>query len=585
MNLRLTLLLLIIPTFLYSQELSNIAKSPLLQVTGGMSVNQVYTWSDLPGAYSQPYAYTIAGNMNFAIYGWSIPVSGVFSNKRWSYQQPFNMVSINPSYKWIRLYLGDNSMSFSSYTLSGHRFFGGGVELSPTGGWKFSAMAGRMQQRVLPDTSGRIIPQYYRFGSGFKTEYSYSGGNIGISTFYGRDDANSLLGYDSLKVTPNENIAISLTGNINLFKTLTLGGEYATSIFTEDMNSLNASDKYIIPGFTKRTSSHRYNAIKGNLTYNSPIGSIGIAAERVAPGYKTLGAYNTVNDFLNYTFNFATQVIKDKVSFASSIGIQQDDLEKIKAQNNKRTVGSVNVGFTPVKSINATLSYGNFRNFTHIRSGFENINNTTPYPTADTLDYTQISENVNASVSFSPTSNENVTRSYLVSATYQQATEQQSDDLNHSQNTFFNGMLGYNQSMKKRNFTFSSGINFNHNKADSIITLTIGPSISARKQFLDKKLSTNISLAYNQSLLNNKAQSEVYIIRAGCGYTLKDKHVFDLSAIIANRHNMIKSSRNNDLTITLTYRYMFKAITIDFKKKNNTSKSIESDSKNKNGVL
>lgn len=568
MKLRIILLLLIIAPYVQAQELSNIAKSPLLQVTGGLSVNQVASWSDLPGTYQQPYAYTISANLNFSIYGWSIPLSGMFSNKRWSYQQPFNQFSLNPSYKWIRLYLGYNSLTFSNYTLNGYRFFGGGAELTPTTNWKFSFMSGRMQERILPDTSGHITPVFFRMGTGFKTEYSFSGGNIALSTFYSRDDAHSLVGYDSLSITPAENLAISLSGNVHLLDKVTVSLEYSTSLFTEDTYALKANDQYkLMPVFPKHTSTHQYNAIKSNMAYNSPIGSVGVGIERVEPGYRTLGSYNTVNDFVNYTLNFATQVIPEKISLASSIGLQKDDLENAKAQKNQRTVGSLNVGITPVKAINATISYGNFRNFTHVRSGFENINNTTPYPVADTLDYTQISENMGVSVSVTPAGSENVTRSFIVSTNYQQATDQQSDNLNHSKNQFLNGMLGYSQTLKKENFSLSSGLNFNRNKADSIATFTVGPSLSARKMFFDKKMNTNLSLAYNQSLMNNKAQSEVYIVRAGMGYTLKEKHAFDLSVIYANRHSLIKKTKSNDVTLTLTYRYNFKAKPINFRKK------------------
>ncbi|MDP4226437.1 MAG: hypothetical protein Q8910_08650, partial [Bacteroidota bacterium] len=96
---------------LCGQELSNIGKSPLFNLNGGLSINQTYNWSDVNGSYDKPYAYTLAANLNLSVYGWSIPVSGMYSNRKWSYQQPFNQFSVNPSYKWIKLLIGYNSMS------------------------------------------------------------------------------------------------------------------------------------------------------------------------------------------------------------------------------------------------------------------------------------------------------------------------------------------------------------------------------------------------------------------------------------------------------------------------------------------
>jgi hypothetical protein len=568
MKIRLLILTILVCRYATGQELSNIGKSPLLQINGGLSVNQTFNWSDVPGSYRQPYAYTLMANLNFSVYGWSIPLSGMFSNRQWSYQQPFNQFSLNPSYKWIKIYLGYNSMAFSSYTMNGHRFYGGGVELTPNSSWKFSAMVGRMQERILPDSSGRIEPAFSRFGTGFKTEYSFKGGNVALSTFYARDDKNSLAGYDSLKITPAENLALGLSTNFSVLSHFNIGMEYSTSLFTEDARLARADGQYtLMPLYTKRNSTRQFQALKSNFAYNSPIGSIGVGYERVEPGYRTLGSYSTVNDFENYTLNYAGQIIPEKLNFAANIGLQNDDLENSKAQNNKRRVGSANIGFTPSQVVNISLNYGNFRNFTHVRSGFENINNTTPYQYADTLDYTQISETFGSAISITPKGTENVRRSIILSANYQKATEQQSDNANHANNNFLNGMIGYSHSMTKQNLSLSSGFNFNRNSADSIVSMMLGPSLSARKSFFEKKFNTNLSLAYNQNIMNSKAQSEVYIIRAGIGYVLKETHNFDFSAVFANRHNMVRSSTTNDIALTFTYRYNFKGVKVDLKKK------------------
>jgi hypothetical protein len=561
----------LVPYFICSvvmgQELSNVGKAPLLKVDGGISLNQDWHWSDVPGAYRQPYSYTLVANLNLSVYGWSIPLSGMFSNKQWSYQQPFNQFSVNPSYKWIHLYMGYNSMSFSSYTLNGHRFFGGGVEVTPSTKWKISAMAGCMQERVLPDSAGYILPAFYRFGSGLKTEYTFTGGNIALSTFYAKDDPHSLAGYDSLPVTPAENLAIALNTTFTVLTNFKANIEYSTSLFTEDIQSpFNEGQYKAMPLYSRRTSTHQYNALKSNFNYSSSLGSIGVGYERVEPGFRTLGAYTTVNDFENYTLNYAGQIVAEKVSLATSIGLQRDDLTNTKAQDNKRWVGSLSLGFTPVKAVNASLMYGNFRNYTHVRTGFENINNTTPYPVADTLDYTQISETMGATVSIAPTANETTSRSIIMSVNYQQASEQQSDNLNQSKNRFVNGMFGYNHTMIKQKLNLSTSINMNRNRADSITTLTIGPMVSARKAFFDKKMNTSLSVAYNRSLLNSKAQSEVYIVRGGLGYTLKERHAFDFSAIYAKRTRFVNPAQTNDVTLTLTYRYNFKGKVFDFKK-------------------
>jgi len=432
---------------------------------------------------------------------------------------------------------------------------------------------------VLPDSAGYIVPAFYRIGSGLRTEYSFTGGNIALSTFYAKDDVHSLAGYDSLPVTPAENLAIAVSSTFTVLTNFKANIEYSTSLFTEDIQSpLNEGQYKALPLYKRKTSTHQYNALKSNFNYNSPLGSIGVGYERVEPGFRTLGAYTTVNDFENYTLNYAGQIVPEKVSLATSLGLQRDDLANTKAQDNKRWVGSLTVGVTPVKAVNASLMYGNFRNYTHVRTGFENINNTNPYPVTDTLDYTQISETMGATVSISPAANEKTRHSIIMSVNYQQASEQQSDNLNQSKNRFINGMFGYNHSMIKQKLNLSTSVNLNRNKADTITTVTIGPMVSARKVFFDKKMNTSLSAAYNRSLMNSQAQSEVYIFRGGIGYTLKEKHAFDFSAIYAKRHRFVNPTQTNDITLTLTYRYNFKGKQFDFKKKTARSSDVQDSS-------
>lgn len=124
-----------------------------------------------------PYSYFLSGNLNFDLYGWSVPLSFTYSNQNLGYQQPFNQYGIHPTYKWATLHLGYSSMNFSPYTLSGHVFKGIGVELRPEGKFSYSAMYGRLQRAVeldtlidLSDTQQSAQPAFRRMGYGFKVK-------------------------------------------------------------------------------------------------------------------------------------------------------------------------------------------------------------------------------------------------------------------------------------------------------------------------------------------------------------------------------------------------------------------------------
>lgn len=549
----------------YAQELSNIGKSPVLTVDGGISANQVWNISDQGNNQRQPYSYILSANLNFSLYGWSIPVSAMYSNKNWSYQQPFNTFSLHPSYKWIRTHIGYSSMTFSSYTLNGHQFLGGGVELSPPGKWKFSAMAGRMQKRVLPDTAGTITPAFHRFGAGFKTEFTYEGGNFGVSMFYAGDRTSSLpFLADSSEVKPQRNIAFSVDGNFSPLQDVAVNFEYGTSLFTEDTRLAANGEKYaLLPFFPRNNSSHQYHAFRANATYNSIIGSVGLGIERVDPGYNTLGAYYMTNDFVNYTVNYSGRMVKDIITLSLSSGLQMDDLNGNKSQRTKRLVNSLSVGISPSQKVNVNLNYSNFSTYTNVRTGFEDINNTSPVGYRDTLDYTQISQNTGIMVSLSPGKNENVRQNANFSVNYQQAADQQSDNPSHVGNRFINGMAGYSVGLTKSNLNLSAMLNYSHNKADSMVTVLVGPTFGVRKAVFNKKINLSLSVSYNSTTMNSQKQAGVFITRFSTSYNLQKRHIFDLGVMLANRNNYTRSSTATEGTITFTYRYSFSV----FKKK------------------
>lgn len=544
------------------QDLSNIGKSKPLTIDGSIGATQVYFDSNRPSSYRKPYSYTLTANLNIAVFGWSIPLSGIYSNNRWNYQQPFNQFTLSPSYKWIQTYIGYSSMSFSPYTLNGHQFLGGGVDLSPPGNFKVSVMAGRMQKRVLPDTANSsefLLPAYYRFGSGVKGEYSFNGGSLSFSSFYAKDNKNSLSGYnDSLDVKPQENLCYSMAGNFSMIKNVNFSFEIGQSLITEDLFSdVRESMKTYVPGIKYRTSTHRYTAYKLNTGVNTYIGTVGLGYERIDPGYKTLGSYYSVNDFENFTFNYAGRAWKDKVTLALSTGLQRDDLDGTKQQQNKRIVGNANLGINPSQQFGLNFNYSNFSSYTHIKSVFDNINNTSPYGNLDTLSFTQLTESYGGALNYTPGKNEKVRHSIMSSANFQRASDKQSEMPANAGARFYNYMAGYNVSLTAINLSMGLTMNYNRNVDRNMVTEIFGPTVTGRKSFFKKVMNVTMGLSYNNSLTNGNGQGNVYVTRAGIGYSLKKKHNFDLNGISSLRNNTRTKEKHNELTITLTYRYNF----------------------------
>jgi hypothetical protein len=540
------------------QNLENIGKEKPLKVNGGISVNQIFY--DAVGSQSSrsPYTYYLSGNLNFNLYGWSVPFSYTYSNQQSSFQQPFNQYSLNPTYKWITAHVGYTSMTFSPYTLNGHQFLGVGVELSPGSKFKFSAMYGRLQKAVEYDTSNTgIQPAYQRIGYGFKGGVNFGKATVELMAFHSKDDLVSLKhNVDSLELYPEENLALGINSSISFIEKLSFQVEFGSSFITRDIRSEKLSDNFL---YTERTSTEKYSAVKAGLKYTQTSYSAGLTYERIDPGYRTHGAYYFNNDLENIATNITTSLFKKKLNLGANVGIQQDDLDNTKMSKMLRVVNSYNVGFVPVNQLNISATYSNFKSHTNVKSQFQDINQLTTYENLDTLDFTQISENTSLNVNYTLLSTEKSRQNLSFNSVYQKASEYQEQVQTNSGTKFWSMNIAHSLTFVKTNTSFSTSINYSKSKTSTLTTYTIGPTVSLRRNFFNNKLRSSLSTSFNNSYSNGELTNTVLNIRMNTGYTWQKKHNFNLTG--ANNNRMSRSSgvkkKSKEYTVTLGYTYNF----------------------------
>jgi len=164
----------------HAQDLENIwgrtfekIKSSPLKVNGTVSANSVFYNSNQRDSRA-PFTYFLQGNLNIGWLTFKMPLTYSISNQgtQSGYELPtpykFNRLSLSPKYKWIQGHIGDVSLTFSPYTLSGHQFTGGGLELTPKGPFSISLLAGRFLQAIEDDGQDTTIPSFRRMGYGTK---------------------------------------------------------------------------------------------------------------------------------------------------------------------------------------------------------------------------------------------------------------------------------------------------------------------------------------------------------------------------------------------------------------------------------
>ncbi|MGG8496757.1 hypothetical protein ACQY1Q_10090 [Tenacibaculum sp. TC6] len=570
---------LLFPFIVLSQNLENIGKSSLFKLTGGVGVNTVFYEGNSNRA---PFTYFLSGNVNVNVSGvYNIPLSFSYSNSKFQTNNPFsfNRFSLHPSYKWVTAHIGDVNMTFSPYTLSGHQFTGLGVDLSPKEKFKVSLMYGRLlKEREYNVDNFNGEANYRRVGYGVKASYKFDKFTLGGIFFKASDVVESLKERIPVEkeIQPKDNTVISVDGEFSFIKDLKIRGEVAVSALTEDIRAGGGNNGFMSFLMKTNVTTQYYKAYNINFLYQVGKGNIGIRYEYIDPDYKTLGGYFFNNDLENITINGSQRIFKDKVGVAINVGLQRDDLKGAKASQLKRLVSSVNVSYDASKKMNMTLSYSNFQSYTNIKNQFDYINGISQVEQElDKANITQISQNANLNVNYILKESDVRRENINVGLTFQDAANKVGDTQRSiDQSTLYNGNLAYTVGYPQKDLTLSGALNASYNVLDDSNSIIMGPTISASKGFLDKKLKVNSSLGYNQSRINGENQGEITNFRVSSRYVYKKRHNFNLNGMVQFRNSLNTSRKDFTVTFGYTYRFgIFDSKDLKFSKKPNPVKS------------
>jgi hypothetical protein len=549
----------------HAQDLEKIGGENPLKVSGGATLNQVFYETTAEGVRRDPYTFVFAGNLNFNLYGWSVPLSFTYSNQNSSFQQPFNQYSLHPHYKSVTAHLGYVSMSFSPYTLSGHIFSGAGVDFEPQGKFKVSAMYGRLFKAVEPDSTNdaSAMPAFRRMGYGTKVTYGAGGDLVEVIIFRSKDELNSISYVPAdLEIFPEENLVLSVKGEKTLFNNFKLMAEYANSGLTRDIRAEETEGpnniyRYAGELFTHRQSSAYYGAFKSSLQYTAEKFGLGLNYERIDPGYETHGAYFFNNDLENVTVNFNTQFWKKKANISTTGGLQRNNLDNDKLSEMKRFVGSVNLGVVPTERLNLNFSYSSFQSYTNIRSQFDFINQLTPYDNIDTLNYKQVNHSVNGNVSYflSKAGAENK-KMITTNISYNRTNDEQGSTENVS--SFYNANLAFNTNYKQSGVGLTISVNATQSAMETSNSFTVGPNVGINKSFFENKFQSSFSASYNTSYVDDVQTGELINFRLNGSFKAGKKHNLNASLfMLLNNTQTANVDPYTEFTANVGYAFNF----------------------------
>ncbi len=577
------LFILFFPIKGYFQTLDyeTIVNSKPLKVSGALSANGVYYNSNINNS-REPFTYYLQGSLNVNIYSFSIPITYSYSNQGedLGYSLPFNFnrISLHPKYKWITGHIGSVSMTFSPYTLSGHQFTGGGVDLTPSGPFKISVMSGRLLRPIEDDGDPKTLPAYSRMGYGLKTSFEKERYRVGIIGFYAKDNMNSISEIpEDRGILPKENLVLSVDGDIDINDHFSVRAEYASTAITKDLRAEedDSSKKGIASLlFNNRASTEYYSALKAGLNYSVKRTSVGLSYERIDPGYETLGAYFFNSDFENITLNAASAFFKDKLGLSFNVGYQRDDLENQKSNNTNRVVGAMNATLALSEKINITGSYSNFRTFTNVKPNqFDIINDDNLLDNElDNFNYRQLSQNANMNVNWMLTNTERRTKNINFNYNLSDVANEQGGVVRVGDgSTFHNFNTAYNLGFPENEIDFTTAINYTYNTIGREDATTWGPTLSVGKRFFERSMNARIAASYNESE-GNAGKSGITNLRGTLSYVFREQHNFNLNLVQLFK-NTTTTPNVNEFTATFRYNYMFGLKKPEFRKRKPHEKS------------
>ncbi|GAB3563419.1 hypothetical protein GCM10027578_07050 [Spirosoma luteolum] len=534
----------------------------LVRVSGGLNAYAGLYASNGIAARNQPAPLGLSGAVTVTLPGGvSLPFSAVLGNQGSSFRQPFNQFGVSPTYKWATLHAGYRNVSFSPFTLAGHTFLGGGVELNP-GKLRLGAVYGRFNKAIStklaePD----IIPAYQRTGYAVKVGYGKPGNYVDLILLRARDDSSSIAAQPrslTQTVVPAENLVLGLTTRLLILKHLTVELDEAVSAYTRDVRAtpvMAEGSNPLVRLFgrllTPRLSTQLTQATQAAIGYRAGLAGIRFQYKRIDPNFQTMGAYYFQSDIESYALAPSLTLLAGKLQLSGSYGLQFDNLAGNKTARTGRKIGSLVASYNPSATFGLDLQLANYG--ISQQAGLR--------PIIDTLRLAQ--NNLSATVSGRYTLQKNdVLQVFTLTTTYQQLSDLNATTASQTESRNTNLNLGYFYQQTTTGWGINGMLSYTQTQLPVALGDTnqtvrfFGPTLGATQSFFDKKLTTSATASY---LINQQAglTGKVLTISASAGYQVAKRQTLSLSANYLNSNTGIQAQLFNELRANLGYGLSF----------------------------
>lgn len=468
---------------------------------------ETYSQNGLEFSRRKPTSWLISGSPVLSIYGIQVPVTMIVSNFESRFYQPFNQYGISPSYKWATAHLGYRNVQFSPFTLAGHRMLGGGIELNP-GKLRAGFMYGRLNRATIVDSVMYSNPLAYNPKPSY-TRMAYAG-KLGFGTEKNHIDATILRGWDNEmslssdlrdSIPAAENTALGLGWKIQLAQKLSWQTDLGVSLYTNDINreslidSSNTSPilERLDAIFGLKSSSQLLTAAETKLAYQDTQFGLALSYKRIDPDYKSMGAYFFQSDMQQFQVSPSFRLDQGRLFVSGGIGVQRDNLAKLKLSTSNRFTGNINVNYNPSPMYGINLNYYNF-----------GITQNPLYVSAESEAFKQVSQSFIIAPYFNKVGDSNVQNVQLMASI--QSLNSPSRGLNAAvdQKTI-TGSLVYGYTMLQSAISLNASANINNTSLSVGDAGSYGIGLGVSKPFLDNLVNVSLNGMYNSNYFDGSS--------------------------------------------------------------------------------
>ncbi|HQZ76606.1 MAG: hypothetical protein JNK36_11250 [Bacteroidia bacterium] len=529
-SLSLFLLFLFFTIISKAQDVEHINLKKPVTFHGNLNFQLDYYSANGIPARQKEFSWIINGNPVLNVLGIDLPFTFLFSNFGNKYSQPFNQFGLSPRYKWITMHLGYRNLTYSNYTLAGHKMLGVGFDLNPKK-FRIGFMYGQLRRSASIDSTMNTNPMYVRptptfkrVGIAGKIGYGSQKNYVDLVYFKGWDKPSSLNGKLKDSIQPAENTSFGLVSTLSLSKKITWTSDIGFSAYT--LNRMDRKDSSDIdkawpkdimgPLVSDKLSTQYYFAGETKIGYQEKKWGAQLKLKRIDPGYQSMGAYFFQNDIKEYSLANNFKLDSNRLNINTNIGIQTDNLKKQKSSTSKRFIGSVNVNYVPSQKFGISFNYSNF-----------GITNSPLQTSPGNEQYKQ----VNNSVMLMPYllwTNEKTFKNLNCIATFQSLSTPQSYGNNTPDMNTFSFSTNYSQTWIKPGINANVAMNFINSKTTAGDVGSIGGSVGGSAPLMKKRLTLNTSFSYLQNKFKGNDNGNTIRFTLGFMVPVGTHHNFQL---------------------------------------------------------